>query len=71
MFRVNNKKLESSSNILVLRAFAYQVFVSFVNRGMFYTVNVGFSANFHKIIQKTVVTEYFLRNVADLQPKTL
>ena len=34
------------------------------------TVSDGCSIKFHKIIQNTVVMEYFLRKVADLQPET-
>ena len=32
-------------------------------------VSEGYSENFHKIIQKTEVMEYFHRKLADLQPE--
>lgn len=65
-YRVKNikAKQELSNNLLAPHAIAYLITWQ-------YAVSEGCCTMFHKIIRKTVVMEYFLSNVADLQTYNL
>lgn len=71
-YRVKNikAKQELSNNLLAPHAIACWVFVPYLITWQ-YAVSEGCCTMFHKIIRKTVVMEYFLSNVADLQTYNL
>ena len=71
-------RLELSSNLLVLQAFACRVLVCFISCINCFSWNERTNARseispekFHKIIQKSLVIEYFLGKLKDLLPEAI